>query len=291
MSTHVKNNQAGFTLIEYIVALVVAAIVAAMVYTYFGSALTQSSIPIERLRQVSNLQQVMENISADYNRLNKINLRYKWRSNFPYSIGDVVLPSNSVNNDTSTIDNNGRYYICTQAGQSHSANLPGWTITTPPTAGAEITDNTVKWKELGYVWKAGTAYPANVIVVPEISNGHFYRGPGVSFTTTSQPPPWLTGPGVTATEPDTGGQTWTEIGTIFDRTDTTDRLLYYLTTVPDRYGTGYSVVTADTKFIQFSGVSEVNAGASGTSVERNLLKVTIKNNDTAETLSQIFTIR
>ncbi len=80
MNTHMKNHQVGFTLIEIIVTLVVAAVMASMFASYFGTALTQSSVPITRFQQTSNLHQVMENITTDYKRLNKINLRYKWRS-------------------------------------------------------------------------------------------------------------------------------------------------------------------------------------------------------------------
>ena len=149
MITNRKNQ--GFTLIEVIVTFVVAAIMAAMVYTYFGSALTQSSVPISRLQQASNLHQVMENIVTDYNRLNKINLRYKWRSSHPYKVGDIVLPSNhaSLNpsdgmyNIKSIIDNNARYYICTTAGTSGTAMVPAsWPVTPNPglTTGGTVND-------------------------------------------------------------------------------------------------------------------------------------------------------
>jgi len=301
MKTQAKNNQAGFTLIEYIIALVIAAIVAAMIYSYMGSALILSSDPIFRLQKVSNLSTVMENIVADHNRLNKINLRYKWRSNTAYSIGDFVLPSNGINNATSTIDNTrGRYYKCTQAGISKNAlPLPSWTTTSiiPSTGGVEFTDGTVKWKEWGYVWNASTSYPANSTVVLKYSNGHYYKGPASPnpFTSGTSEPTHLTG-GISD-----GNVTWTEAGTILDRnTGLTDAILLdsikyyldtYLTTNVGRYGTDYAVVSAETKFIQFNGSTEVDAGTNGTSSEKNILKVTIKSNDTGETLTQLFTIR
>jgi glutamine cyclotransferase len=238
---------------------------------------------------------------SDYNRLNAINLRYKWRSNTAYSIGDVVLPSDGIDNDVSHINNNGRYYICTVAGTSRSAlPLPGWTVTTPPTAGLEITDGTgtLRWREWGYVWKASTSYPANAIVVPAINNGHYYKGP-------SSPNPFISGTSeptrnTSGTQSD-GTVTWTEAGTILDTTATTDNIKNYLdtylTTNAGRYdpnGNGYTVVSAETKFIQFDGTNtQVNAGASGTSSENNILKVTIKGNDpnSNETLTELFTIR
>jgi prepilin-type N-terminal cleavage/methylation domain-containing protein len=294
MKTYVKNHQAGFTLIEYIVALVVAAIVASMVYTYFGNALTQSSVPIARLKSASNLRMVMENIVADHNRLNAINMRYKWRSNTAYSIGDVVLPSTGIDNATSTIDNTrGRYYQCITAGTSSGSTIPSWPAVgvATTTLNRTVTDgSTVVWNEQGYVWKTAQAYPTNSIVVPAISNGHYYRGGGTSGATD---PKTITGgwPIATGGTVSDGTLTWTEAGTILDSTYITDTLKNYLTTNPARYGTGYTVT--ETKFIQFnsSTSTEVDAGTNGTSSEKNNLKVTIKNNDSAETLTSIFTIR
>ena len=75
MKGPMKNQRAGFTLLEFIVALVVAAVIVAIVYSFFGASLTQSGIPIQRLQQTNNLSRVMENIVADFNRLNALNLR------------------------------------------------------------------------------------------------------------------------------------------------------------------------------------------------------------------------
>jgi len=302
MKTRVKNHQAGFTLIEFIVALVIAGIVAAMVYTYFGSALTQSSVPIERLKQVSNLNQVMENIVADYNRLNQINLRYKWLSNTDYKINQIVQPSDSTTNSSSKLNNNGRYYICTQSGRSDAANLPAWTVTTPP--GTEFTDGGVKWKEYGYVWKANMTYPANALIVPAITNGHFYMGNG---TTSGSTDPKTVGGGWPKTEGGTvsdGSITWTEVGSILYRNNPNDtsieNIWTYLNT-SDLQGKGrydnnqnsYEVVftgTNKTGFVKVNSTTNAIEEATGTE-EKNILRVTIKSNDTAETLTQLFTIQ
>lgn len=292
MKTHQKKHQAGFTLIEYIVVLVVASIIAAMVYAYFGSALTQSGVPIARLQQVSNLQRVMESIVADYERLNQINMRFKWRSSQPYTLGEVVLPSTSANNVTSTIDPNAsRYYVCTTAGTSGSALPSSWPVTTNPglTTGGTLPDGTAVWTELGYVWKSSTNYPADAIIVPPKNNGHFYKGPSSASTSGgTAPTAWPTAPNSTVSD---GLVTWTEAGTILDNSDATVEDLYtYLTTQPSRYGTGYALVTAETKFIKFSGTSPAETDlVSGD--EKNILKVTIKNANTAETLTEFFTIR
>lgn len=299
MNTHVKNNQAGFTLIEYIVALVVAAIVASMVYTFFGSALTQSSVPIERLQQVSNLQQVMENIVSDYRKLNQINLRYKWRSNHNYQIGAVVLPSTHANNNIdSKISNKGRYYVCTKAGTSGTGMSPeSWPVT-PGLTGTVTGDGTVEWKEAGYTWKENMSYPANAIVVPALNNGHFYRGPASPNPFTSGPtePSW---PKTANASVSDGTVTWTEVGTILSAVDSGIVHLYDKATSygaylgqTGRYGTGYTVVASETKFVQFDSTNTMrDAGSSGTSSEENILKLTIKNNNSAETLTQFFTIQ
>jgi prepilin-type N-terminal cleavage/methylation domain-containing protein len=303
MKTHRKKNQRGFTLLEFIVALVVASIVASMVYTYFGGALTQSSVPIARLQQVSKLQQVMENIVAEYERLNQVNMRFKWRSGQAYAIGDIVSPSTSADNTTSQVAYNGRYYICTTAGTSSTTQPFNLTLDlTDTTLGRTVPDGSVVWTEKGYVWQVGRSYPANAVIVPKMSNGHFYMGPNAAFISgSSEPcdkvpcvnPPWPTGLGGTVTD---GAVTWTEVGTILERSDNNDHILYYLANTPGRYdgnSNSYVVVSAETKFIQFddSTKTEMNAGASGVSSERNLLKVTLKNANSAEALTKIFTIR
>ncbi len=61
-----ENKQGGFTLIEIILTLVIAAVVGAGLVQYLGSSLTKSSVPIQRLKQSLKLQEVMEKITADY---------------------------------------------------------------------------------------------------------------------------------------------------------------------------------------------------------------------------------
>lgn len=66
MTAFLKHRQNGFTLIEVIMVILVAAVLGSMMVSYFGTSLTQSSIPIHRLQDALDLQQVMENITADY---------------------------------------------------------------------------------------------------------------------------------------------------------------------------------------------------------------------------------
>ena len=61
-----EKKENGFTLIEIILTLVVVAILGAMYAQFFGTAFVQSSIPIQNIRHSFELQQVMENITTDY---------------------------------------------------------------------------------------------------------------------------------------------------------------------------------------------------------------------------------
>lgn len=56
----------GFTLVEIIVTIVIVAIMGAMLVTILGGSMIKSSEPIFRLQKSFALQQVMENITADY---------------------------------------------------------------------------------------------------------------------------------------------------------------------------------------------------------------------------------
>ena len=58
--------EGGFTLIELIIVLVIVAVLATMLYSYFGTAITGSATPVARLGTALKGQQVMENITADY---------------------------------------------------------------------------------------------------------------------------------------------------------------------------------------------------------------------------------
>ncbi|MDA8417444.1 MAG: prepilin-type N-terminal cleavage/methylation domain-containing protein [Desulfobacteraceae bacterium] len=58
--------QGGFSLIEVIITLLVGAILALVLASALGSSFTNSSLPLFRLQKTMALQQVMENIHADY---------------------------------------------------------------------------------------------------------------------------------------------------------------------------------------------------------------------------------
>ena len=124
MKFKIGHNTRGFTLIEIIITLTVTAVLATMIYTYFGEAFLQSVTPITRLKSSAAMQRVMENITADYN------VYPKWRSGTAYTNTNYVIPTNF----------NGYYYQCTIAGTSGTSE-PNW----PLRSGATITDNAVTW--------------------------------------------------------------------------------------------------------------------------------------------------
>ncbi|MCE5210227.1 MAG: type II secretion system GspH family protein [Deltaproteobacteria bacterium] len=112
-----KNNSAsGFSLIEVIVAFVLVSIVAVMLFTFFGTSITQSSIPIFRLNATGKLNAIMERITAEYETIPR------WSPNKSYALGDVVIPTSTPTK------RNGYKYIVKTAGTSASAikDEPSW---------------------------------------------------------------------------------------------------------------------------------------------------------------------
>lgn len=63
------NSQEGFTLIEIIVTIIVAAILGAMFLQVMETNVTGSVEPLTRVEDVYDLNQVIERITADYKRL------------------------------------------------------------------------------------------------------------------------------------------------------------------------------------------------------------------------------
>ncbi len=120
----------GFTLIEIIVTLTITAVLATMIFTYFGKAFTESVTSITRLKSSAALQRVMENITADYN------VYPKWRSGTNYAAGALVIPLNF----------NGLYYRCDTAGISGTSE-PIWPLGNTPYT--ETTGTGVQWTKSG----------------------------------------------------------------------------------------------------------------------------------------------
>jgi len=127
MRCRLYRQAKGFTLLEIIITLTVTAVLATMIFVYFGKAFTESVTPIARLRNAASLQRVMENITADYN------VYPRWKSSTAYSNTGPsrVIPTNF----------NGYYYSCTVSGNSHTSDEPTW----PLRAGTTVTDDSVTW--------------------------------------------------------------------------------------------------------------------------------------------------
>jgi prepilin-type N-terminal cleavage/methylation domain-containing protein len=60
------DNRRGFTLLEVIVVLVIAAMLGTLMVAYMGRSFTLSGVPVTRLDSAGQLRTVMENITADF---------------------------------------------------------------------------------------------------------------------------------------------------------------------------------------------------------------------------------
>ena len=61
-----RRPGAGFTLLEVVITLVVAAILMSLIVPYLGSMLTKSGYPLIQLKNSLATFKVMENMTADY---------------------------------------------------------------------------------------------------------------------------------------------------------------------------------------------------------------------------------
>ncbi len=70
-----RNNK-GFSLIEVIAIIIVASVAFTMIYTYFGSFITESSTPVHRLNSAMELKQTAELIMENYRQNTSTNLNF-----------------------------------------------------------------------------------------------------------------------------------------------------------------------------------------------------------------------
>lgn len=66
MSKAILKCSKGFTLVEIIVTIVIAAIAASMMVTFMGKNITSSSVPVTWVKNQSEVNQAMENIVVEY---------------------------------------------------------------------------------------------------------------------------------------------------------------------------------------------------------------------------------
>ncbi|MCX5831477.1 MAG: prepilin-type N-terminal cleavage/methylation domain-containing protein [Deltaproteobacteria bacterium] len=153
MKSRKNNSKSGFTLIEVIITLVVVAVIAAMMTAYFGKGITQSSIPIFRLTAAGKLNDIMEKITAEYDKIPR------WSPNTYYAVGTIVIPT--------PLRRNGYQYICTVAGTSGTVE-PGTETPTPTpwpvVSGGMVTETTgsatkVRWLYNGLAPKLSGPLP------------------------------------------------------------------------------------------------------------------------------------
>lgn len=63
-----RDRQKGFTLIEVIATIMLAGVVGAMTFSFFGKSFVEGPKPVSNLNKALGLQAVMENINQDYTR-------------------------------------------------------------------------------------------------------------------------------------------------------------------------------------------------------------------------------
>ena len=66
LSSFSKHGKKGFTLIEVIVTLVIAAILGTFLVAFMGTAVTRSGEPVVRSKQLYELQQVWKTSKSTY---------------------------------------------------------------------------------------------------------------------------------------------------------------------------------------------------------------------------------
>ena len=60
------KDQRGFTLLEVIVTIIVAAVMGVILVQFMGTAMLRSGEPVVRVQDVSTLRHVLDNMTSDY---------------------------------------------------------------------------------------------------------------------------------------------------------------------------------------------------------------------------------
>ncbi|MGE0083844.1 MAG: type II secretion system protein J [Desulfococcaceae bacterium] len=134
MKSLIRNADAGFTLLEIILTIIVSSILGTILYSWFNAMLQGNDSPA-KLQRIYDLQTVMEKITAHYDEITGKNTAEKWQPGKKYVPGEKTV---------SRSEPYGHLYVCTAEGISGTTE-PVW----PAASEAEVADGTVTWKENG----------------------------------------------------------------------------------------------------------------------------------------------
>lgn len=112
----------GFTLIEVIVTLVVAAILGTMLVTFMETGIAESAKTVVRVKNTYDLGKVMENMTADYKKSMASTSDTTPLATFKSSVGAAGSTYNAYGGSYKVINNGYITFTCT--GTSCSASAP-----------------------------------------------------------------------------------------------------------------------------------------------------------------------
>ena len=127
----VRSSSSGFTLIEIIITLTVTAVLATMIYMYFGKAFSESVTPITRLQKFSCLAKGHGEHPGDYNVIRN---------------GEAMRLIRPALCDSYELQRT--FVQMHHSGNSGSNEPTNWPLNNAGT----VTDNGVTWTESGSPW-------------------------------------------------------------------------------------------------------------------------------------------
>jgi prepilin-type N-terminal cleavage/methylation domain-containing protein len=132
------KDRRGFTLLEVIVSLTVACILGAMFVSFMGSAVVQSANPVVLAQNGAYLNQIMENMTADYKYLMKT-------SATPLTTFIANVGAEGSSDNTRYADASHQYTVV----DNHRISFPsGSPATEAPDAAGKILKVTIKYRDL-----------------------------------------------------------------------------------------------------------------------------------------------
>ena len=98
-------SDSGFTLIEIIVTILLASVLAALMFQFMGSALTGSSGPVDIVRDGADVEALMEEVISDY--VERINTDQSTALGLMKTDADASAYGSEVSMDYITFDSSG----------------------------------------------------------------------------------------------------------------------------------------------------------------------------------------